>query len=198
MKHSAVSSILVAAVLLGLAGCSTSGLKQWTERLASSPRMYPQDQEVTLVKPFSMKIEKAYWCSELPKPGYEAVPPGMRDQFTAKPSGRFLVIEMAIINLDDKPTSWGSDQPPVFTVKNKIGTEYASVGQDINMQDLTATIILGETSTINPGMVLRGKKVFDLPVDEYVMDVSLGRHAGGWSYNKGQRLFTWGLAPSEK
>ncbi len=158
---------------------------------------------MTLVEPFKIRTDKAYWTDRFEKPGYASLanlPESFRKQleaqFIAKPSAKFLVVEFTVSNLGREATSWRSDRPPVFMLLNAQSVEYASVGQDINMDDLTAKVILGQSS-VNPGMSITGKKVFDVPQGDYLMHVSLGRHAGGWSFYMGPTLFKWILKPTE-
>jgi hypothetical protein len=95
-------------------------------------------------------------------------------------------------------SNWKPNAPPIFLLKNSKGVEHAPLGQDINMDDIIARIILGRTATMNPKMSPRRKKVFDVPKDDYLLAVSLGRPAGGWNFAKGSTLWSWGLSPTEK
>lgn len=195
MKQHAVAVLLTGSLIL-LTACGTSGIKAWSERTITGAPTYPQDQAVTLIEPFSIKIERASWADEFARPGYDAaLPESVRRQLMVKPAAKFLIVDLSITNLRDKPAAWRSDSPPVFVLRNAAGAEYASVGQEVNMEDLTATIILGQTSNINPGMALRGKKVFDVPPGTYFLDVCRGVPAGGFNFTKGSRHFTWELAP---
>lgn len=196
MKNQLIYASCLASACF-LAGCANSSLTSWTESLGSGSKLYAQDEAVTMVKPFSVRIVRAHWSTEFGKPGYDAVPEGMRDQFTAKPSNAFLVIDLAIDNLDTKPANWRADQPPLFTLRDASGVEFAPVGQALNMDDLTGIIALGQQSTINPKSSLNGRKVFDVPKGDYFLDVALGRAAGGWSFTKGRKLWSWGLSPEE-
>jgi hypothetical protein len=188
---------LVAAALLAGIGCESTRLKSITQSIVpGETAVYPQDQEVTLVKPFGVKIGRCFWADELGKAGYENVPAPLRDQFLAKPNGKFLVIEITITNLGTQPAAWKSDVAPVFRLKNAKGFEYAPVHQDINGEDITAKIVLGQVGTINPQMVIRGREVFDVSKDDYQLVVSTGKTAGAMKYITGPTLWAWALSPA--
>lgn len=163
---------------------------------------YIQDKAVTLVEPFKIQIEKAYWMDRFEKPGYSSLanmPQQYRKQleaaYVATPSAKFLVVEFTVSNLGREAASWRADKPPIFNLVNAGGFKYTSVGQDINNDDLTVTIVRGQ-STMNPGMSIKGKVVFDVPKGEYLMHVSLGRYASGWNFGEDTTLFKWILNPS--
>ena len=163
---------------------------------------YTQDKAVTLVEPFKIQIDKAYWADRFEKPGYSSLanmPQQYRKQleaaYVATPSAKFLVIEFTVSNLGREATSWRADKPPVFNLVNASGFKYTSIGQDINNDDLTVTIARG-LSNMNPGMSIKGKVVFDVPKGEYLLHVSLGSHADNWNFGEGTTLFKWILNPS--
>jgi hypothetical protein len=165
---------------------------------------YAQDHPVTIFKTLQIQIDKTYWTDRFEKPGYSSIanlPPQYRKQreaaLVATPSAKFLVVEFTVSNLGRTAAMWDKSKPPLFMLVNAEGLKYASADQQINKDDLTAKIILGQ-SNMNPGMSIKGKKVFDIPQGEYLMHVSLGRHAGGWSFTEGSTLFKWILNPSGK
>ncbi len=163
---------------------------------------YTQDKAVTLVEPFKIQIDNAYWTDRFEKPGYSSLV-NMSQQYrkqleaayVAIPSAKFLVVEFTVSNLGREAASWREDKPPIFNLVNAGGFKYTSVGQDINDDDLTMAIVRGK-STMNPGMSIKGKVVFDVPKGEYLMHVSLGRHAGNLNFGEGATLFKWILNPS--
>ena len=155
---------------------------------------------MTLYKPFRIKIDKCYWADEFVKPGYDQLPEtfraAQRHVYVVKPSGKFLIVEFSILNPTDKPLGWPASKPLTFSLKNAQGREYASVGQNVNQEDLSAKMILG-SGNINPDMALHGKKVFDVNKDDYLLCVGTGTHAGGWKFAQGPVTFKWSLAPIE-
>jgi hypothetical protein len=166
----------------------------------NEPPTFAQNEEVTVIKPWRIKITKCTWLDEFEKPGFQNLPAKFREeqkaQYTAKPAARFLVIDFSILNPTDRPLTWNSSMPPVFAVRNAQGKEYASVGQNLNADDLSAKIILG-AGNINPDTALTGRKVFDVSKDDYVLYVHQGTPRGGWQYAQGDTLFKWSLAPLE-
>jgi hypothetical protein len=190
-------AVLFASVVL-VSGCEmgginsnsqsyeTGGISNNSNPVSDGVPTYAQNQAVTLIEPYSITIDKCYWADEFEKPGFP----------TEKPSAKFLVLEFSIKNLSQSANTWPAVQPLIFMLKNARGSEYASTGQEVTFDDLTAMMIYGQIS-INPEMSRKGTKVFDVPQADYVMDVSIGRHTSGWSFDNGQTLFKWSLTPTD-
>lgn len=188
---------LAAAALIAGAGCKSTGLKSITKIIApGEPVVYPQDHEVTLIKPFAVKLGRCFWADQLARGEYENLPATLKDQFLVKPKSKFLVIEISITNQGSQPASWKSDAPPTFRLKNAKGFEYAPVLQDVNAEDIAAKIALGRAITVNPREVLRGKEVFDVAQDDYQLVVSTEMSAGALKHITGATSWAWALSPA--
>jgi hypothetical protein len=185
---------------LALAGCDTGINSVLPLRVNNEPPLFKQEEEVTLIKPFRIKIEKCYWAAEFQKPGFDKLPERFReehrDQFIVKPQHAFLVVEFSVLNPTAQPLTWSTAKPISFGLKNSQGKQYASVGQDVNMEDLTAKMILG-SGNINPDTALSGKKVFDVPKDDYILHVMSTSYQGGWQYAQTSTIWRWSLSPTE-
>ena len=193
-------SIALLGSCLLLAGCEQMSSSTLPIHFNSEPPIFTQNQEVTLYKPFEIKIDKCYWADEFVKPGYDKLPEtiraAQRQNFVATPSGKFLIVEFSLLNPTDQPLAWNRQKPLTFMLKNAAGRQYASVGQNVNYDDLSAKMILG-SGNINPDVAFKGKKVFDVPKDDYLLCVGRGTHTSGWSYAQGPVDFKWSLAPVE-
>jgi hypothetical protein len=195
-----VSSFCAAACACLISGCDSFQSATQSFGLKPEPPTLAQTEAVELVKPLLLKIEKCYWADEFEKPGFQNLPEKFRteqrQQYVAKPAAKFLVIQFSVLNPSSQPLAWGQSQPPVFRLKSAKGAEYIPVGQDINLEDLSAKILM-QGGSVNPGMNFTGLKVFDVPKDDYVLSVSLGTPTGGWQYVEGATRFRWSLSPTE-
>jgi len=190
-----ILSVLCSLAVALLTSCDTGAIGA-LRMFPHVTETYAQNQEVTLLKPFSIKIEKCYWMNEFERPGFANLPEQFRKeqraQIVAEPAGKFLVVELSIKNLSNEPVGC---KPLIFRLRNAKGSQFAS-SQEVNTDDLTSKMILGQAS-MNPEMSIKGKKVFDVPKQDYVMEVSIGVHAGGFQFYEGAMLFKWSLAPTE-
>ncbi len=186
-------------LVLLAAGCETGPSSRFRVVIPGTDvPLYTQNQEVTLFRPFKLKIERAYWADEVMKFGYTTnLPPAFQRQFVAKPSAKFLVLEFSLTNLGQEAKVWNQDSSPRFMLENVKNMKYAPVGPDINMEDFHMTVARAQ-SGINPGMSIKGKLVYDVPKDDYVMVVSMVNHVGNAQYVIGPTLFKWSLSPKEK
>ena len=162
---------------------------------ASQPPTFNQNEAVTLVSPFSMKIERSYWTKTLDM-GFgtpSAVSSAISNAF--KPSAEFLVIDFTITNLSTQGVAWRRTEPPIFVLVNSQGIEYLPAQVPI-ADSISSKLIL--TTSINPGMSLKGNQIFDVPKGEYTLKVTKGRYVGGTEFVKGPTLFNWNLKPSQR
>lgn len=157
---------LISAMLLS--GCA--GIPGMAGLPGAEPT-YTQDQEVTLVEPFKVRIDKTYW------------------------NGESLVVELTISNHGREPHSLSYRSTPMFRLVNAEGLKYDATAQDNS--SLTA-LVLSSAFSLNPGMSLKWREIFNVPKGEYFMQASFGRYAGGGGFAVGSPLFKWTLNPSGK
>jgi hypothetical protein len=160
---------------------------------------YGDNQEVTLTGPVKIEMEGSYWADSFERPGATNVPPAFRDQYRVKPTASFLVIDLMLINHGAKPLSLPITQPPMLTLQNAQGVEFAKAGGEVNFDDITLRVLLGQLN-MNPDMPVRTKTVFDVPKGDYVLLVSFGRYVSGGhlTFAKGATLFKFALNPKNR
>jgi hypothetical protein len=169
----------------------------------SGPPVYPQDQVVKLVPPFEFRIEKCYWADEIEKPGLRNLPPAFQEKqraaFISKPKHRFLVVELSEKNTANSPMHWKPLTAPLFGLKNAKGASYNAVDGSVNMEGMTQAVAgNGEGAVVNPDDYIRGKEIFDVPQDDYLLSFATGAYNGAGLFEANRVLCKWSLAPTGK
>lgn len=196
-----VSFCLLVFSLLATSGCETVKVISPGDVVIPNPRgdapTYAQNEEAMILDEFKIRIDRAYWTNKVMKPGWEslaALPDSFRkqqeDQLTAKPSAVFLMVEFTVTNTGNRHGSFPG--PPVFVLENAKKVRYAPT-DILGLDYLTAK---SRRSTINPGQLMQGIELFDVPKDDYLMRVSIGTWRGS-GYYEGKPVFKWILKPTE-
>jgi len=113
-----------------------------------------------------------------------------------KPEAEFLVIDFTLTNLGTQGVQWQRDNPPSFVLVNSQGSEYVSVTSMPAPDDINQKLFC--SGGINPGMSIKGRKIFDVPKSDYVLKVCNSIHTGNGHYVSGPTIFTWNLKPSQR
>lgn len=138
---------------------------------------FSQDQEVMLLSPLKLKIEKAYWTDNV---GPE------------KPDANFLVVEISLTNTAKKAILM--TMPYGVKLKNEQDVEYLT-SRFVGYLTSRNPFIMGSSwigagvGELNPNMTRKQRILFDVPKDSYFSVV--------YDSDTVTPLFRWKLSPIE-